>query len=275
MTTPEFIAEGGVWRSVGARSRLRQAWPLLVVWARREFRVRYRQSALGGLWAIVQPALTLAIYGGLLHGALKVGSEGLPYLAWAWAGLALWSFMVNSLTSASSSLINSAGITGKVYFPREIVPLAPVGACSIDLLIGFCGTVVLLIVQGVGLSWHVVLLPVVLVPLFLWTAALGILMATLTVFIRDLRMVIPFVLQMMFLASPIVYPPSVLPRSVHWVLAVNPVAAVVTAARDLLLRHELPQNPLVLLAQTGAGLTALILVLAYLRSVEPRLADVL
>lgn len=267
-------AVDGRWEKDHLVARLTRQLPLLLVWARREFRIRYRQSGLGLLWSVIQPLSTLAIYGAVLSGVLHVSSEGFPYISFAYAGLVPWAFTSTAIAASIPSLMNSGAVVGKVYFPREVIPLATVGASVVDLGITTAIFLVILGVQGVGYSIHLIALVPIFVMLILWVAVVAIFGSVLTVFMRDLRYAVGLILQLLFFATPIMYPPTLLHGSVSVVSKLNPLAVAVTAVRSAALAKHWPDWS----AIGVFGLIALglyFLVISYVRSVEPRIVDVL
>lgn len=264
----------GRWARDGLMIRLRSILPLLAAWSRKEYSVRYRQSLLGVAWSVVQPLALLAIFGTILTRVLHVSSGGAPYISFAYAGLVPWTFVASVLQITTVAMLTAGPVITKVYFPREVIPLAQVLAFTMDLAIGSCILLVILLVQGVGLSWKLAATPVAFCVLIVWMSAAAIFLSTVTVFIRDLRFAMPLFVQLLFFGSPIMYPAQLLPPSVAWVNTVNPIAVVVTSVRATAIRHAWPAwTPLLL--QGIAAACALALALAYLRSLEPRLVDVL
>jgi lipopolysaccharide transport system permease protein len=223
---------------------------------------------------VAQPLALLAIFGTVMSRFLHVQSDGLPYASFAFAGLVPWAFFSAAVTAGVPSILNASGIVGKVYFPRELIPLSATVASGIDLAIATGLLVALAMGQGVGLSiTAVALVPVDLV-LVLWVAAITVLGATLTVFVRDLRHVVPIALQLAFFATPIVYPATLVPEGFRWIERANPVAVVAQSTRDVVLHHQWP--PWAWLAvHAVVGLVLLVVAVAYARSVEPRIPDVL
>jgi len=263
-------AQGGTGQTV--RARAGQIAGLLGVWTEREFRVRYRQSALDALWSVIQPVGIVLIYGFLFSIVLQVSTGGLPYLAFAFAGIAPWRFIAFATSSAFPSITAAQGTITKVYFPREVLPLSVVGASLVDLAIATLILFIVAVVQGVGLDVTVLALVPVDVVLVLWVAAICVLGASVSVFVRDVVLFLPLAQQLLFVASPIMYPASLTPDSLSWLNEWNPVAVVVEATRDAVLRHSWPDWPL--LAIHGAAATGvLLLALAYSRTVERHMAD--
>jgi lipopolysaccharide transport system permease protein len=267
-------AVDGRWEHDPLLMRIRLQLPLLAVWTRREFRVRYRQSALGVTWSILQPLATLAIFGAILKGVLHVSSEGYPYISFAYAGLVPWTFALNGIGTAVPSVMNAAQVAGKVYFPREVIPIATVGVSAIDLAISTVLFAVILGVQGVGYTYHLLAIIPIFVVLAILVLGLGILGGVVTVFLRDLRYAVPLILQLLFIATPIMYPPSLYHGKLAEVNRFNPFSVVVTAVRAVSLAKQWP-DWWALGVVAAASLALLTLVLYYTRSVEPRLVDVM
>ncbi len=255
------------------KDRLRTSWPLLRMYSARQVQLRYRQSMLGLSWTVVQPVAIMSIYGFIFSAFLDVNGGGLPYLSMAWTGLTIWMFVQAALQMGTVSLQNDAWLLGRVWFPREIIPLAPVVAGLIDLAAAGAILMVIVIVQGVGISFHVVSLPLMLLVLVTWAAAISVFTATITIFLRDMATVVGLVLRLLFIATPVMYPDSVVPEHLRWVIAVNPFGAVVSNTRAALLSHVWPNWEL-LIAHLIVGGGLLALSLWYLRSVERRMVDV-
>jgi len=267
-------AVAGRWEHDPLLRRVVRQLPLLRVWTRREFRVRYRQSALGVTWSVVQPLATLAIFGVILRTVLHVSSEGYPYISFAYAGLVPWTFALNGIGTSVTSVMNAGQVAGKVYFPREVIPIATVGVSAIDLCISSVLFFVILAIQGVGFTYHLLaMIPIFLVLLVIVTG-IGVLLGVLTVFLRDLRYAVPLILQLVFIATPIMYSPQLLHGKLATVEKFNPFAAVVDAVRQVALAKQWPDW-----SQLGLwgliGVVFFALVLAYTRSVEPRIVDVM
>jgi lipopolysaccharide transport system permease protein len=248
--------------------------PLLTVWARREFRIRYRQSGLGILWSIIQPLAVLAIYGTVLSTVLHVSSEGFPYISFAYSGLVIWTFVSSSIGQAVPALLGASAVVAKIYFPREVIPLAVVGASMIDLGIGTTIFLIILIVQGVGISLYIIALLPIFAVLIVWVASICVLGSVLTVFVRDLRQTIGLLLQLLFFATPIMYSAQLVHGKLRVIDKINPFAVIVTAIRTAAL-HKASPDWLVLGLFFLIGAIVYIGAIAYTRSVEPRIVDVI
>jgi lipopolysaccharide transport system permease protein len=260
-------------RALAARAG--RTWSLLKILTPRQFKVRYRESVLDLAWAIITPLVFLAVYGIILTQAFQATSECAPYLISAWIGLVIWTFFAGGLGAASTSLINASDLIGKVYFPREAVPLSDVGLSLIDLGIGVVTIGLLAIIQQVNIlhPTTIAIVPALLV-VIVWTAALSVLCGALAVFLRDVAHGVQVFLRAGFFATPVMYEASFLPRSLEWTAAVNPVAVSIEALRDCLLCGEWPRWG-VLGAQLAAGSVLLMVAILYVRRVEHRMADVL
>jgi lipopolysaccharide transport system permease protein len=220
---------------------LRSVWAyreLLYFLTWRDIKVRYKQTALGAAWAVLQPTLMMVIFT-LFFGRLAgIPSDGVPYPLFAYAGLLPWTFFSNSVTNSGNSLVGSSHLITKVYFPRMIIPGAAVAAGVVDLLLGFVVLVPLMLYYGVSVGPRAV----VLVPLVLLTSvlalAVGMWTSALNVKYRDVRFALPFLIQLWMFASPVIYPLSKVPREWQWVLALNPMTGVIQGFRAALFGQE-------------------------------------
>lgn len=259
---------------MSTRTRLVTSWPLLKMYAVRQVRLRYSQSVLGFSWTFVQPIAIMAIYGFVFTQFLEVDGGGQPYLAVAWTGLTVWMYVQATIQQGTVALRNDAWLLGRVWFPREIIPLAPVLGGLIDLGVAAAILVGIVLVQGVGLSYHLIALPYVLLVLLAWVAALSLLTATITIFFRDMATIVSLGLRLAFIASPVMYPAKFIPKEFGWVTAANPFAQVIENTRAIVLAHTWPNWDLLALhGALGVGLLALSL--WYLRAVERRMVDVI
>lgn len=256
-----------------AKTRFLTSWPLLRMYSLRQVQLRYRQSMLGLSWTLLQPVAIMAIYGFIFQVFLEVDGGGLPYLSVAWAGLTIWMFVQAAIQMGTVSLQNDSWLLGRVWFPREIIPLAPVLAGLIDLGAAAAILVVIVMVQGIGLSFHIIALPLVLLVLVVWCAAISVFCATVTIFLRDMATIVGLGLRLLFIATPVMYPDSTVPEHLRWVNAVNPIGAVVSNTRATVLSHTWPNWEL-LVFHLFIGTGFLMLSLWYLRSVERRMVDV-
>jgi ABC-type polysaccharide/polyol phosphate export permease len=256
-----------------AAARLRRVRELAWVLAQREFQIRYRRSALDRLWSLVTPVVTLAVYGVVLTYGFDVPRGSVPYLSLVWVGLVVWSVFSTAVGSGVYSVVSSAELVSKVYFPREVLPLASVGAAGYDLAIGSAVLVCLVAVQVRSVSVFVVATVPALIILMVWTAAAAIFLGIAAVFARDLIHITRLGLQLGFFATPVMYPTEGLP---HWFVVVNrvnPLAVAIETMRDAVLYQRWPLW-WVVGAQIAAGLVALGAAVWFTAAAEDRIVDV-
>jgi len=247
---------------------------LLVMLALRDVKVRYKQAVLGIGWAVIQPvlmSLILFLFFGRLMG-MDAQVSPTPYLVFVLAGVLPWTLFESAVTAASGSVVASAGIVRKVYFPRLIVPLAATGAPLIDYGIGIVVMLVAMLALSVPLSASAMLVPVMIVSLMIAVLGVGILMSAVTVAYRDFRHILPFLLRILFFLTPVIYPITILPERFRWVLSLNPVGGTIAALRSAMLGTPIVYTDW--LISTGVGLAALFAGLLYFQHAERRFADI-
>jgi len=234
-----------------------------VLWAFvvRHVKVKYKQAAVGVGWAVLQPVLSAALFALFLGRLARVPSEGVPYLIFAMAGMVGWTFFSTAAGSAMESIVVDQVLLRKVYFPREVLPIASVGAALIDLLVGLITLAIAAGLVGLrpDLTWIALPLPLLVVVTF--ATAIGIGFAAVNVYYRDVRYALPFLMQLGLFVSPVVYPLTLVPSTWRTIYAiVNPVAAAVDGVRRIMIHHSWPDFGI----SAGALLWAAILVvLAY------------
>jgi len=219
------------------RFDLKDVWAyreLLYFLTWRDVKIRYKQTAIGVLWAILQPVLTTAIFTILFSNFARFQTDAVPYPLFALSGLMIWLFVHNSITMASNSFVSNRNLVTKIYFPRLIVPLAATFAGLIDLLFSFALLVVLMIYYGVNLSWQIALAPFFLLLAILQTVAFGTFFSALNVRFRDVKFALPFALQVWMLSSPIFYPSNILSEKWRLVFALNPLTGILEGFRAAL-----------------------------------------
>ena len=248
-------------------------YELVKVLTPRELRVRYRQSLLDIAWALISPVAILIVYGLVLTQSFDVTSACGPYLSNAWAGLVIWTFFSTALGTAAYSLISSADLVTKLYFPREALPLSMVGASLADLGIGLVTVFLVVLVQGVHLTWTTVYAVFPLVVVVIWTAAISVFVGVVAAFVRDVPHAVQLFLRVGFFITPVMYDESFLPPALAWSAAVNPVAAAITGFREAVLCGQRP-DLVILGIHLLTGSAALFATVLYTRSVERRMTDV-
>jgi len=238
----------------------------------REVKVRYKQTVLGFLWAFIQPFLKMVVFSIIFGRLAKMDSEGFPYPIFVYAGLLPWQFFAESLNRSSQSVVGSANLITKVYFPRLIIPLSSVGACLVDFAISFSILIGLMLYYGIMPTFATfMVLPLVLLTIFT-ALGLGTLLSALNVAYRDFRYVIPFMVQIWMFATPVIYPVKIVPRNWQWLLSLNPMSGIVDAYRSAILGKPLAWGNLAI--SLGVAFLGFLSGLMYFRRFEREFADI-
>jgi lipopolysaccharide transport system permease protein len=260
--------------SLGLRE-IRAYWQLLFFLGGRDVVLRYKQTALGVLWAIIQPLTATIIFSVFFGGFINVPSDGVPYPAFSSAGLLPWGFFAAALQAASQSLVNNQTLITKVYFPRLIVPLASGMPAALDFAINFVVFLVLtLLVFRIPPSANVIWLPAFLLLAGVTALGVGLWISALNVQYRDFRFIVPFLVQIWMFASPVTYPASVVPEIYRPIYSLNPMVGVIEGFRWALLGAGTPPG-LPMLISAGVALALLVSGLIYFRKTESLFADVI
>lgn len=241
---------------------------------RREIKVRYKQTGLGVLWAVLQPLLLMAIFTFFFGRLAQVPSGGIPYPIFAFAALLPWTLFSNGLSSSGNSLVNNANLITKVYFPRVLIPASAIVAASLDALVASLLLLPLAFISGVDLRWATALLALPILGLAALSAlGFGLVLSALNVRYRDVKFAIPFLLQVGLFATPVIYPVEFAPERWRWIFYLNPMAGTIEAFRSVLFGLPMKWNSLAL---------AVVVVLAtiafgsiYFRRMERAFADVI
>jgi lipopolysaccharide transport system permease protein len=239
----------------------------------RDVKVRYKQSVLGVGWVIIQPLLMTVIFTIFLGKLARVPSNGVPYPLMVLSGLLAWTFLSSAVIASSNSLVGNAHLITKVYFPRVMVPLAAVGARLIDFVISFIILGGMLIYYGVGVSWKIVMLPVMVLLITALALSIGMIASALNVKYRDVGVIIPVVIQLWMFASPIVYPLELVPARWQKLYALNPLAGIIVGFRATLLGTPVNWTAL---AISGTITVCLLVYASYsFRRMEKSFADII
>ncbi len=241
-----------------------------LVW--RDIKVRYKQTALGVLWAIIQPVMTMVVFSIFFGNLAKLSSDGIPYPIFSFAALVPWTLFSNGLTQATNSLVASSNLIKKVYFPRLIIPIATVLAGVIDFLLAFGVLVILMIFYGITPTINILWLPLFLVLTIIASLAVSLWLSALNVEYRDIKYVIPFLTQIWLFATPIAYSSTLLSEPWRTIYGLNPMVGVVEGFRWALLGTN-TQPGMMALASTGAALILLFSGAFYFRRMEKTFAD--
>jgi len=200
----------------------------------RDVKVRYKQTALGAAWAILQPLFMMVIFTIFFGRLAGVGSSGIPYPLFALAGLVPWTFFANAITASGNSLVGSAHLITKVYFPRLIVPAAAMLAGLVDFLLAFLLLCILMLYYRVTLSVQILFLPVLVLMTALFSLGIGTWMSALNVKYRDVRFALPFIIQLWLFVSSVILPSSSIPPKWRWLLNLNPMSGIIEGYRSAL-----------------------------------------
>jgi lipopolysaccharide transport system permease protein len=247
---------------------------LLFNWTYRIIRGRYQQSLLGGLWAIIVPTVTALIFNVIFTFFVPINTGNIPYLVFSYAAMVPWTLFSSSITDMVDSLTSNMNLVSKIYFPREILPIASLFARLVDAFIAFSLLAVLLLYFKMQVNVAtLLLLPFILLIQISFSLGIGFMGGALNVFYRDIRHILVLGLQIWFYASPIIYPVSSVPERLRSVYFLNPMAGILEAYRAILLYHQLPDPSIFI----SAGVAILVLALGYsvFKRAEFQFADII
>lgn len=239
----------------------------------RDIKVRYKQTVLGGLWAILQPFMSMLIFTIFFGKLAKIPSDNLPYPIFVYAALLPWQFFSNGISNAGNSLVASSNLISKVYFPRIIIPAASLGAGLLDFIIASFILFIMMFYYGIFPGLSILFLPLLLFGVIIATLGVGMFLSALNVAYRDFRYVIPFLVQFWLFATPVIYPVSIVPQSWRWLINLNPMAGLITAFRSSILNESIPWADLSI--SFSVSIFLFILGLISFSRMERRFADVI
>ena len=249
-SAPKPLLEIGAGHGRASRESILELWSfreVLGAFAARQVKVKYKQAAIGIGWAVIQPIASAALFALFLGRLAGVPSDGAPYFLFALAGMAAWTYFAAAAGNGMESLVADHVMLRKVYFPREILPLAAVGSALVDFVPALATLLVAASLYGVYPSLAWLALPVVPLLLILPAVAVSLALSAINVYYRDVRYVLPFVLQLGLIASPVIYPLSVIPEGWRTLYAIaNPVAAAIDSLRRIVLEGQAPAAGIVL-----------------------------
>lgn len=256
--------------------KLQELWDyreLLFFLTWRDIKVRYKQTALGAAWAIIQPFFTMVVFSIFFGKLAKVPSDGIPYPIFSFVALVPWTFFAHGLSESSNSLVGSANLIKKVYFPRLIVPVSGVISGTIDFVLAFIVLLGMMLYFGIVPTVNVIWLPLLLLLAFVTALGVGLWLSALNVQFRDVRYTLPFLTQFWMFATPIAYPSSLLSEPWRTLYGLNPMVGVVEGFRWALLGTDTAPGPIII-ASSLAALGILIGGAFYFRRMEKIFADV-
>jgi lipopolysaccharide transport system permease protein len=242
-----------------------------LVW--RDIKVRYKQTVLGAAWAIIQPFTSMVVFSLFFGKLAKVPSDNVPYPIFAYTGLVPWTFFAGALAQSSNSLVDSANLIKKVYFPRLTIPIANVLAGLVDFVLAFVVLIGMMIWYGVYPTARLLWLPLFVLLALVTALAVGLWLSVLNVEYRDVRYTVPFLTQFWMFATPIVYPSSLLKEPWRTVYGLNPMTGVVEGFRWALLGTKTAPGPTIAVS-AAASLALLVGGAFYFRRMEKTFADV-
>ncbi len=223
-----------------------------LIW--RDIKVRYSQTALGAAWAILQPVLTMVVFTVFFGNFAKIPSDGVPYPIFAYTALLPWNLFANGLSNATGSVVGSAHLISKVYFPRLIVPLSATVSGIVDFAIAFIILLGMMVWFGIAPTMGVLALPLFLLLALLTALGAGLWLTALNVKYRDVRHAIPFLIQIWMFISPVVYPVSVVPEKWRLLYSLNPIAGAIEGFRWALLGKASPHFEAMVMSAAGVVL---------------------
>jgi len=271
-TAPILIEPPRGWEAL----ELREIWryrELLYFLAWRDVKVRYKQTAIGASWAILQPLVTMVVFSVIFGSLIQVPSGGVPYPIFSYAALLPWTFFAGALTRSGNSLVYDANLVSKVYFPRMILPFAAVLSLLVDFAIAFIILLGMMLFYGIIPGAAVITLPFFFLLAFMTSLGIGLWLSALNVKYRDIAYIIPFLAQFWLFVTPVAYPSTIIPEHWRFLYSLNPMVAVVEGFRWALLGQQNVQGEFIFLS-TMVVVTLFIGGLFYFRRVEAEFADV-
>jgi lipopolysaccharide transport system permease protein len=277
VTASQPREQGRVATDYAKLGTIRELWDyreLFYFLAWRDIKLRYKQTALGVLWVVLQPLFTMVVFTLLFGKLAKIPTDGIPGPIFYFSALLPWTYFSSTLINAGSSLVANSNLLTKIYFPRIILPAAAVLSGLLDFLIASTLLVGFIAYYRIPLGWHLLLWPALVVPLALLALGVGSYLAALNVKYRDIRYAIPFVIQLWFFATPIIYPSSFIPERFQWLLALNPLTWIIEACRGALVPSQtIHWGPLAL--SFAVNVAIFIAGVAYFKRAERAFADVI
>jgi len=254
---------------------LKEIWEyreLLQTFVVRDIKVRYKQTALGAAWAVIQPLLMMVVFTLFFGKLAKIPSEGIPYPIFSYAALLPWTLFSEGLTRSTSSMITNSGIMTKVYFPRLIMPISGVISPLVDFAIAFVILLGMMLYFGFFPTVNIIWLPAFILLALATSLGVGLWLSALNVQYRDFQYTVPFLIQLWLFASPVVYPSNLLPEPYRMIYGLNPMAGVIEGFRWVLLGTTPPSS--LMAVSVGVVIAVLISGAFYFRRMEKTFADV-
>ena len=243
---------------------------LLKTNVKKDIRGKYKASFLGVLWSFINPLLQVLVYAIVFPYIMRVQTDN--YLIFLICGIIPWTWFTNSITNGTTCITNNANLIKKVYFPREILPISIVTSGLINFLISCIIIVLFVLFGGVGLSWHLIFLPLIVIVQYIISLSLVFLLSAFNVYVKDVEYMVVFLLNLFFYATPILYSTEMFSGWFMWIFKLNPLAHIINAYRDIFYVHQVPQILSLLMLLVG-GLILLILCYLVFKKLEKRFAE--
>lgn len=240
----------------------------------RDLKVRYKQTVLGGLWAMIQPFFMMVVFTLFFGYLARVPSDGIPYPIFNYTAMVAWIYFANVLSFSSNSLIQESNLISKVYFPRLIAPLAPVLGFLLDFAIAFVILIGMMLYYHIYPTIMVLFLPLLVILMMLTASGAGMFLAALNAKYRDVRYIVPFLIQLWMFASPVVYPASMIPEQYRLIYAINPMSGIIEGFRSALLGAVVFPTQM-LLVSSLVSIIVVVIGALYFKQTERHFADVL
>lgn len=224
---------------------LKELWEyreLVYTFAMRDIKVRYKQTALGAAWAIIQPFMMMVVFTVFFGKLAKIPSEGIPYPLFSYAALLPWTLFSEGITRSTNSMITNASIMTKVYFPRLVMPISGILSPLIDFIIAFAILILMMFYYGFVPTINIIWLPIFILLALMTSLGVGLWLSAFNVQYRDFQYTLPFLIQLWLFASPVTYPSTLLPESYRWLYGLNPLAGVIEGFRWALLGTNPPSS---------------------------------
>lgn len=240
----------------------------------KDIKVRYKQTVLGGLWAIIQPFFSMIVFTIFFAKLAKMPSDGVPYPIFNFTAMVVWTYFANAITASGNSLIGNTQLLSKVYFPRIIIPLTPVLAGLLDFSIAFMMLIGMMVYFDIYPTPMIFLIPFLVLLMMLTASGVGTFLAALNAKFRDIRYTIPFLVQLWMFASPIVYPATMIPEKYRLIYGLNPLAGVIEGFRSILLGTVAFPAQMVLFS-ASMSLILFVIGISYFKQMERYFADII
>lgn len=240
----------------------------------REIKVRYKQTILGALWAIIQPLCLMIVFTIIFSKFAKLPSDGIPYPIFSYCALLPWTFFATSLSFATPSLVNNADLVSKIHFPREVLPLSSVIVAIIDFFVSALIFILMMIIYKIPLTIYAVYAIPIFVVQVIFTMAVALFISAFNACYRDVRYALPLIIQVWMFVSPVIYPESIVPEKLRFFYMLNPMAPIISGYRRALLHSVAPDLDSLGIA-FFISVIFVILAYAYFKRIEIRLADII